>query len=78
MSPNSLLDTFPKLLVDRARRHPAKIAMHEKDLGIWQAWSWSRILAEVRALACGLAARGCIRGDKERLLATIVHSSTGL
>ncbi|MGQ4807821.1 Long-chain-fatty-acid--CoA ligase FadD15 [Candidatus Entotheonellaceae bacterium PAL068K] len=57
-------DTFPKLLIDRARRHPTKIAMREKDLGLWQEWSWVRLLDEVRALACGLADLGCRRGDK--------------
>jgi long-chain acyl-CoA synthetase len=65
---DSLLDTFPKLLIDRARRHPAKIAMREKALGIWQEWSWSCMLAEVRALACGLAARGFRRGDKVAII----------
>jgi long-chain acyl-CoA synthetase len=65
---NSLLDTFPKLLIDRAHRHPAKIAMREKDLGIWQEWSWRRMLAEVRALACGLAACGLVRGDKVAII----------
>ena len=38
--------------------------MREKDLGIWQSWSWSQIAAEVRSLACGLAALGLRRGDK--------------
>lgn len=60
----SLLDTFPKLLLDRAQRHPDKVAMREKDLGIWQAWTWQQMHAEVRALAGGLAAMGLKRGDK--------------
>ncbi len=58
------LDTFPKRLLERAQRHPDKIAMREKDLGIWQEWSWRQMLEEVRALACGLAALGMQRGDK--------------
>jgi long-chain acyl-CoA synthetase len=58
------LDTIPKLLLDRTRQHPEKIAMREKDLGIWQAWSWRQIYHEVRAFACGLAAQGLRRGDK--------------
>jgi long-chain acyl-CoA synthetase len=57
-------DTVPKLLIERARQHPTRIAMREKELGIWQEWSWSRMLDEVRALACGLLAHGCTRGDK--------------
>ncbi|HET7199338.1 MAG TPA: AMP-binding protein, partial [Burkholderiales bacterium] len=58
------LETFPRLLLERARRTPGKIAIREKDLGIWQSWAWSRVLEEVRVLACGLAAQGFKRGDR--------------
>jgi long-chain acyl-CoA synthetase len=37
-------------------------ATREKDLGIWQTWTWAQVAAEVRALACGLAAQGFKRG----------------
>lgn len=57
-------DTFPKLLLRNARDRGARPAMREKDLGIWQAWTWSEVEQEVRALACGLAALGLRRGDK--------------
>src|SRR5262249_23349226 len=36
----------------------------EKDLGIWQTWTWAQALEEVRSLACGLAAQGFRRGDR--------------
>jgi long-chain acyl-CoA synthetase len=39
-------------------------AIREKEYGIWQAWTWQQVADEVRALACGLAARGFTRGDK--------------
>ena len=58
------LNTFPKLLQHHARVRGNKVAMREKDLGIWQAWSWQQVLDEVRALACGLAALGFKSGDK--------------
>ncbi|HEY7711369.1 MAG TPA: AMP-binding protein [Candidatus Entotheonella sp.] len=58
------LDTFPKWLLERARRHPNKVAMREKDLGIWQEWSWLQMLDEIRTFACGLTAYGLQRGDK--------------
>ncbi len=62
------LDTFPKLLLYRAAQHPHKVAMREKDYGIWQEWSWQHLLEEVRALACGLAAKGFARGDKVAII----------
>ena len=57
------LDTFPKLLLHHARVRPERPAIREKDLGIWQTWSWRRFADEVRSLACGLAAQGFKRGD---------------
>ncbi len=57
-------DTFPKLLLRNARVRGDRMAAREKDLGIWQSWTWQQALDEVRALACGLAAYGLKRGDK--------------
>ncbi len=61
-------DTFPKWLEQRAHQHPDKIAMREKDLGIWQSWTWGQMAAAVRDLACGLAALGLRRGDKVAII----------
>lgn len=61
--PGVRLDTFPKLVLDHARHRGGKPAIREKDLGIWQTWTWSQVADEVRALACGLAALGFRRGD---------------
>jgi long-chain acyl-CoA synthetase len=55
-------DTFPALLLHHARLRGEWTAIREKDLGIWQSWSWSQVAEEVRALACGLAAQGFKRG----------------
>jgi len=55
-------DTFPRLLLHHAKVRPLHPAAREKDLGIWQAWNWREVAAEVRALACGLAASGFKRG----------------
>src|ERR1700751_2614066 len=56
------LDTFPRLLLHHARTRPNHPATREKDLGIWQTWTWTQVADEVRALACGLAALGFKRG----------------
>ncbi len=57
------LDTFPKLLLHHARVRGALPAIREKDLGIWQTWTWKHFADEVRAIACGLAEQGFKRGD---------------
>lgn len=57
------LDTFPRMLLHHARVRPKHPAYREKDLGIWQTWTWSETAENVKALACGLAARGFKRGD---------------
>ncbi len=57
-------DTFPKLLLENASRIGKRPACREKDLGIWQTWTWAQVADEVRVLACGLAALGFRRGDK--------------
>ena len=54
----SELDTFPRLLLHHAKLRGDAPAIREKDLGIWQSWTWRQVAAEVRALACGLAAQG--------------------
>jgi len=58
------LDTFPKLLASHVKLRPAQDAIREKDLGIWQSWTWAEAAAEIRALACGLASLGLKRGEK--------------
>jgi long-chain acyl-CoA synthetase len=61
---NGLPDTLPKLLERNAREFGARPAMREKDLGIWQSWSWAEAYDEVRKIAAGLAAIGVSRGDR--------------
>jgi long-chain acyl-CoA synthetase len=56
------LTTFPRRMLAHGQVRPGKPAFREKYLGIWQAWTWSDVNAEVRALACGLASLGFTRG----------------
>jgi long-chain acyl-CoA synthetase len=62
--PDPNLDTFPKLAIHNAKRWPAKVAIREKDLGIWLSYSWQDYVDEARFIALGLAALGFTRGDK--------------
>ena len=57
------LDTFPKLLMHHAKVRGERPAIREKDLGIWQTWTWSEFADEARCLAAGLAAQGLQRGS---------------
>jgi long-chain acyl-CoA synthetase len=58
------LDTFPKYLLLNAQRFGGRPAMRHKDYGIWQSWTWSEQLEEIRAFALGLQALGLNHGDK--------------
>ena len=57
-------DTFPKLVRDNARRLADKVAIREKDLGIWQSYTWSQYFEQSRLIALGLASLGFARGDR--------------
>ena len=54
--------TMPRLLVEHARVRGSRASIREKDLGIWQTWTWSEVLSEVEALAAGLSLLGLDRG----------------
>ena len=56
-------DTFPRLLQLHAQQRPGATAIREKDLGIWQGWSWAQALVEVRQIAAGLHQAGFRRGE---------------
>ncbi|HSQ10545.1 MAG TPA: AMP-binding protein [Burkholderiaceae bacterium] len=56
-------DTFPRLLKLHAQQRPGSAAIREKDLGIWQSWSWAQTLTEVRQIAAGLHQAGFRRGE---------------
>src|SRR3990170_6874051 len=62
------LDTFPKLLMHHGQVRGGRPAIREKDLGIWQTWTWKRFADEVRALACGLHAEGLRHGGHVALV----------
>jgi len=59
-----MTDTLPGLLRRNAARLPARAAIREKDLGVWQTWNWSDYFAHVRDFAAGLSAEGFGRGDR--------------
>ncbi len=64
----SSLDTFPRLVRASAERWPRRIAIREKDLGIWQAYTWRDYHEGSRRIALGLASLGFARGDKAAIV----------
>ena len=61
-------DTFPKLVRGNARRFPEKVAIREKDYGIWQSYTWRDYHEHGRRIALGLASLGFARGDKAAII----------
>ncbi|MTI45052.1 long-chain fatty acid--CoA ligase [Roseibium hamelinense] len=57
-------DTFPKILLHNADVFGTRTAFREKDFGIWQSWTWSEVLNEIRTFSLGLADLGLQKGDK--------------
>ena len=58
-------DTLPKRLQAMARRHGhRRVALREKEFGIWQEITWQGYLDQVRDFCLGLTAMGLKRGDK--------------
>lgn len=55
--------TVPALLRARCQENGAATAHREKDLGIWQAYSWTDYLTHARHIGLGLRALGLNRGD---------------
>src|SRR5947208_1020032 len=61
-------DTFPKLVRDNAERFASRVAIREKDYGIWQSYTWRDYFDQARLIALGLASLGFARGDKTAII----------
>ncbi len=61
-------DTLPKLLVANAHRFGDRVALREKEYGIWQTLSWAEYLDRVRAFSLGLLHLGLQPGDKVAII----------
>jgi long-chain acyl-CoA synthetase len=56
-------DTLPRLFLKKSAERGERIAMREKDFGIWQSYSWNDYRARAFQIAHGLLALGLRRGD---------------
>ena len=71
-------DTFPKLLIQNAKRvRGARAAMRHKDLGIWQSWTWAQVLEEVRRSRSACRSLGSSAATSSPSSAPTGRGSTG-
>jgi long-chain acyl-CoA synthetase len=60
--------TIPKLFVRKAREYGERVAIREKEFGVWHPITWTAYLEHVRLFALGLAALGLEREDKVAMI----------
>ncbi len=61
--------TFPNLLLENASKYGnKKDAIRGKEYGIWQSYTWTDYLEQVKCFALGLASLGFQRGDKTAII----------
>jgi long-chain acyl-CoA synthetase len=56
-------DTLPHMFVSRVARYGDRVALREKDYGIWQEISWNEYFRHVRHFCLGMTAMGLSEGD---------------
>jgi long-chain acyl-CoA synthetase len=56
-------DTLPKLFLKKTAERGDRVAMREKDFGIWQSYTWDDYRARASEIAYGLLSLGLERGD---------------
>ncbi|HSL91853.1 MAG TPA: AMP-binding protein, partial [Candidatus Limnocylindrales bacterium] len=62
-------DTFPKLLARNSERFgDRKVAMREKEFGIWQEFTWKDYHEHVKYFSLGLVSLGLSPGDKVAII----------
>jgi len=61
-------DTLPKLFLRNVNQYRDRVALREKDLGIWKRVTWGDYYEHVRNFAMGLKALGFETGDKVAIL----------
>ena len=62
-TPKGVAQSVPALLARNVAQFGSKPAYREKELGIWQNWTWAEAAEEIDAIAYGLLALGVDRGD---------------
>ena len=61
-------DTTAKLFWKRVKQYDQKVALREKDLGIWRSITWEEYGAKAQAIGLGLVSMGLQRGETVSIL----------
>ena len=61
--------TIPKLFLSQCKRYgTTKVAMREKEFGIWRPYTWQDYYDNVKFLCLGMVALGLKKGDKVAMI----------
>ena len=61
--------TIPKLFLQSAKKYwDQKVAMREKEFGVWRPITWEQYYENVKRIALGMASLGLERGDKVAMI----------
>jgi long-chain acyl-CoA synthetase len=61
-------DTVPKMFWDGVRHRAGRVALRQKDLGIWKGMTWTELGQAAREIGCGLIALGYQPGEVVSIL----------
>ncbi|MDY7038815.1 MAG: AMP-binding protein, partial [Thermodesulfobacteriota bacterium] len=61
-------DTIPKLFLKNVQQYSDRVALREKELGIWKEVTWNDYYQHVRDFALGLKSLGFEKSDKVSIL----------
>ncbi len=64
-----VIDTLPKHFMERVKEYgDRKVAVRQKEFGIWQEFTWEDSFHQVRDICLGLVSLGLQRGDKVSII----------
>ena len=60
-----MLETVPQYFLEKVAQYDdGKIALRQKEFGIWQEYTWRKSYEQVRLFSMGMIALGIQRGDR--------------
>lgn len=60
--------TLPQMLRENARRHPNRVAIRQKEFGIWNPWTWKEYFERACRVGLGFRALGLTEGGHVAIL----------